>query len=117
MSGRMIVTTQNLSILPVAKLLDLLRETKSQDALEIACLQNELARRYHFGEGEVDIDLQKAAQYAERAAENGLAAAQFNFAGMLFSGVGTSRDPIRSAGWYKRLDLWYRFDIMQLCNH
>jgi TPR repeat protein len=77
-------------------------EFKSNDSvIDKAYIQNELARRLHSGDG-VEVNLENAVSYVKKAAENGLASAQFNFAGMLFTGVGVERDPVRGLDWYRR---------------
>jgi hypothetical protein len=103
LSKRFLSSSNDFSTMDFHTLNDLenkVKDTKDSE-LSKAYIQNELARRLHSGDG-VEKNLKNAASYAQKAAENGLASAQYNFAGMIYTGIGVERDPVRGLEWYRR---------------
>lgn len=63
--------------------------------------QFKLASLYFKGERGVPKDIERAAHWVGLAAEGGVAQAQYNYAGLCFSGMGVEEDKEAGAEWYR----------------
>ncbi len=67
----------------------------------IARAQRHLANRYLRGRG-VSRDVQRGAEWMQRAAEQGLPMAQRDLAGLYEQGLGREQDVSQARAWYAR---------------
>lgn len=88
----------NAAALPVRDALAAIRE---HAAAGDPAAQFELGSRYSEGRG-VGRDAKAAAEWFQKAAEQGLAPAQYRLGSLYEKGVGLDRDYVQARGWYQR---------------